>query len=165
MALAHLLNATCFCDVPWKFFVYTWIIIFQWIALWQHHSLLWQCSVIDIEVLKEATPNFYLINMTTTVATNWCHALTEFLWTASHLIQFPLRSSSWNSWPPSSQLMLLWLPRSCIHACTVMGDVMCAPLQEDHSHILEYYCTKPQLQLHSCTLTGELYMLLQDIPR
>ncbi len=94
MALAHLLNATCFCDVPWNFFVYTWIIIFQWIAMWQHHSLLWQCSVIDIEVLKEATPSFYLINMTTTVATNWCHALTEFLGTASHLIQFPLRSSS-----------------------------------------------------------------------
>jgi len=24
-----------------------------------------------------------------------------------------------------------------------MGDVMCAALQEDYSHILEYYCTKP----------------------
>jgi hypothetical protein len=40
VALAHLLTATCFCDMPWKFFVYTWIIIFQWIAMWQHHSLL-----------------------------------------------------------------------------------------------------------------------------
>ncbi len=92
MALAHLLNPTCFCDP--NFFVYTWIIIFQWIAMWQHHLLLWQCSRTDIEVLKEATPSFYLINMTTTVATNWCHALTEFLVTALHLIQFPLRSSS-----------------------------------------------------------------------
>jgi hypothetical protein len=145
--------------MPWKFFVYTWIIIFQWIAMWQHHSLLWYCSVTDIEVLKEASPSFYLINMTTTVATNWCHALTEFLGTASHLIQFPLRSSS-------MELMLLWPPRSCIHACTIMGDVMCAPLQEDYSNILEYYCTKPQLQLHSCTLTGEGlgFRVLQDIP-
>jgi hypothetical protein len=92
VALAHLLNPTCFCDP--NFFVYTWIIIFQWIAMWQHHLLLWQCSRKDIEVLKEATPSFYLINMTTTVATNWCHALTEFLVTALHLIQFPLRSSS-----------------------------------------------------------------------
>lgn len=137
-----------------KFWVCSWIIVFQWIAV--AALLMWQCRWQTWRFQRKPLPpftwsTFYHCCSELVLCTYWV------LGTALHLIRFPLTFRY-------GILDLLW-PNSCIDACTVMGDVMCAPLQEDHSLILEYYCTKPQLQLHSCTLTGELYMLLQDIPR